>query len=98
MTDGLSIGGIPKRFLLTAGAVEGSTHINAFDAALVAAGVGDTNLVKLSSILPPGAEEIAPYPLPKGWLVSLAYGECVCSKPGALISAAVALHPINIVY
>ena len=54
------IGILPKRFFLTSGSGEASTELNAFDAALLAAKIGDTNLVKLSSILPPRAEEIEP--------------------------------------
>jgi arginine decarboxylase len=82
---------VPKRFFLTSGHGEASTELNAFDAALLKAGIGDTNLVKLSSILPPGAVEIAPYELTKGSLVPLAYSERVSSVPGTLISASVAV-------
>jgi len=84
-------GSLPKRFFLTSGYGEASTDLNAFDAALLKAGIGDTNLIKLSSILPPGAEQVEPYALPKGSLVPLAYGDRICSDPGATISAAVAV-------
>jgi len=82
---------LPKRFFLTSGSGEASTELNAFDAALLDAKIGDTNLVKLSSILPPRAEEIEPYELPKGSLVPLAYGDRVSSEPGTTISASVAV-------
>jgi arginine decarboxylase len=85
------LGPIPTRYFLCAGFGEASTELNAFDAALLSAGVGDTNLVKMSSILPPRATEIKPYELAKGSLVPLAYGEMTCDKPGTLISAAVAV-------
>jgi arginine decarboxylase len=85
------IGILPKRFFLTSGSGEASTELNAFDAALLDAKIGDTNLVKLSSILPPLAEEIEPYELPKGSLVPLAYGDRVSSEPGTTISASVAV-------
>ena len=84
-------GPLPTRFFLTSGAGEASTKLNAFDAALLAARVGDTNLVRLSSILPPGAGETEPYELPKGALVPIAYGELTSTTPGSLISAAVAV-------
>lgn len=84
-------GPLPKRYFLTAGSGEASTGLNAFDAALLAAKVGDTNLIKMSSILPPGAEEIQPYELPKGSFVPLAYGEMVSQDPGIIICAAVAV-------
>lgn len=41
---------------VTTGAGRGPTTIAAFDAALLAAGVGDVNLVALSSVIPPGAD------------------------------------------
>jgi len=85
------MGPVPTKFFLTAGSGDASTALNAFDAALLCAGVGDTNLVRLSSILPPGAEEIAPCNLVKGSLVPLAYGDMTSSEPGTLISAAVAV-------
>ncbi len=85
------LGILPKKFFLTAGSADASTELNAFDAALLRAGVGDTNLIKLSSILPPGAVEIEPYEPPKGSLVFLAYGERASAEPGTLISAAVAV-------
>ena len=37
----------------TAGHAEGGTALNAFDNALLAAGIGNINLIKISSILPP---------------------------------------------
>jgi arginine decarboxylase len=90
------IGILPKHFFLTSGSGEASTELNAFDAALLDAKIGDTNLVKMSSILPPLAEEIEPYELPKGSLVPLAYGDRTSSEPGTTISASVAVGiPVN---
>jgi arginine decarboxylase len=79
------------RFFLTSGYGEASTSLNAFDAALLKAKVGDTNLVKLSSILPPRCAEIEAYEFPKGSLVPLAYGALVSDDPGTVISASVAV-------
>jgi arginine decarboxylase len=42
----------------------GPTDLDAFDAALSAAGVGDYNLVELSSVLPAGAEPAVGAPVP----------------------------------
>jgi arginine decarboxylase len=84
-------GPLPTRFFLTSGSGDASTELNAFDAALLVARVGDTNLIKLSSILPPGAQQIDPFELPKGSMVPLAYGDRVSSEPGTVISAAVAV-------
>ena len=65
--------------------------MNAFDQALLDAGVGDVNLVRLSSILPPGCERVEPFSLPGGALVPTAYARIQSSKPGEVIAAAVAI-------
>mgnify|MGYP000855221642 CR=1 FL=1 len=84
-------GPLPTRYFLTAGSGEASTELNAFDAALLDAGVGDTNLIKMSSILPPGATLVEKHPLVRGAFVPLAYGDRVSDVPGQIISAAVAV-------
>ncbi len=84
-------GPLPTRYFLTAGAGEASTELNAFDAALLDAGVGDTNLIKMSSILPPGATLAEKHPLVRGSFVPLAYGDRTSDIPGQIISAAVAV-------
>jgi arginine decarboxylase len=73
----------------TAGSAEGSTPLNAFDNALLAAGIGNINLVRVSSILPPGVELV---PLPKivpGAIVPTAYSSMSSEVPGEVIAAAV---------
>ncbi len=48
-----------KRFYVSSGAGTSNTsQINAFDSALIRAGVGDINLIKVSSILPSGIEQV----------------------------------------
>lgn len=83
----------PTKFFLVSGSSEGFSLLNAFDGALLASGVGDTNLVKMSSILPPGCKEIKPppVPMPQGALVPVAYASRSSSNPGETISAAVAI-------
>lgn len=81
----------PDKFFLVAGYAEGPTALNAFDNALMKAGIGNTNLVRMSSILPPAATEISPCPLPLGALVPTAYAEESSAVPGTVISAAVAV-------
>lgn len=83
----------PNIYCLVKGAAEGHTRLNAFDKALLAAGVGDTNLMRMSSILPPAAEEnsINDIILPKGGLIPLAYATIDGTTPGRLISAAIAV-------
>jgi arginine decarboxylase len=83
----------PTKFFLVSGSSEGFSLLNAFDGALLASGVGDTNLVRMSSILPPGCGEVkpAPVPLPQGALVPVAYASLYSDVPGEIISAAVAI-------
>lgn len=83
----------PNSYCLVKGAAEGRTKLNAFDNALLEAGVGDTNLMRMSSILPPAAEEICVDELflPKGGLIPLAYATIDGTTPGRLISAAIAV-------
>ena len=45
------------RYTLVSGIGTGSTVLNAFDAALLSAGVGNFNLLRVSSILPPHSTE-----------------------------------------
>ena len=83
----------PTKFFLVSGSSEGFSLLNAFDGALLVSGVGDTNLVRMSSILPPGCVEVkpAPVPLPQGALVPTAYASINSDVPGEVISAAVAI-------
>lgn len=83
----------PTRFFLVSGSSEGFSLLNAFDGALLASGVGDTNLVRMSSILPPGCKEVnpPPVPMPQGALVPVAYASLYSDVPGEVISAAVAI-------
>jgi arginine decarboxylase len=73
----------------TAGHAEGGTTLNAFDNALLAAGIGNINLLKVSSILPP---EVPVVELPKikpGALVPTAYAAMTSETPGEIVAAAV---------
>lgn len=79
----------PKKFTLLAGAAEGGTKLNAFDNALLAAGIGNLNLLKVSSILPPEAEYVEELNISPGALTPTAYGTVAGEQPGELISAAV---------
>jgi len=79
----------PKKFFLTAAAAEGHNHLTAFDNALLKGGIGNINLIRVSSILPPSAEYDPDLVIPPGALVPTAYGFIVSETPGDLISAAV---------
>ncbi len=80
----------PKFACLVSGASEGETELNAFDNALLEAGIGDINLVKVSSIMPPGVEVVDKLnPLPRGAFLPVVYAAVSSSSPGTVISAAV---------
>jgi arginine decarboxylase len=81
----------PTQFFLVSGTSDGYTRLNAFDGALLSAGIGNTNLVRMSSIVPPHCEQIRPIPLPPGALVPVAYASITCDVPGEMISAGVAV-------
>jgi arginine decarboxylase len=81
----------PTHYFLVSGASEGFTSLNAFDGALLSAGIGDTNIVKMSSIVPPRCQLISPVPLPPGSLVPTAYASITSDVPGQIISSAVAV-------
>jgi arginine decarboxylase len=80
---------IPTKYNLVAGSSEGSTLLNAFDGALLNAGAGNLNLVRVSSVLPPRATYDENLIIPLGNLVPTAYGAIESDKHGSIISAAV---------
>ncbi|MFQ5848633.1 MAG: pyruvoyl-dependent arginine decarboxylase [Candidatus Methylomirabilales bacterium] len=79
----------PVSYTLAAGAAEGPTPLNAFDNALLAAGIGNVNLMRVSSILPPGAKYVEALQIPPGSLVPTAYCTWTSGIPGERIAAAV---------
>jgi len=82
---------MPTRYFLSSGTSEGYMPLNAFDGALLQAGIGNTNLVRMSSIVPPHCKRVAPIPLPPGALVPAAYAAITSDTPGEIVSAAVAI-------
>jgi len=79
----------PRKFTIVAGHAEGNTKLTAFDKALLNAGIGNLNLLKVSSILPPNAEYVERLEIPPGSLTPTAYGSCVSDIAGQVIAAAV---------
>jgi len=73
----------------TAGHAEGGTILNAFDNALLAAGLGNVNLIKVSSIVPPGVEIVELPKIKPGALVPTAYAAMTSDVPGQTVAAAV---------
>jgi len=82
--------GLPEKYFPFAACAHAETILTAFDRALQKTNISDYNLVKVSSIIPPGARESRP-DLPKGSLLPVAYGVITSDREGAFISAAVAV-------
>ena len=58
---------VPTKFFIThSSAVSETSDLNAFDKALLKAGIGELNLVSVSSVIPIGAERIEPREMPMG--------------------------------
>ncbi len=88
--DDSSLVPIPSRFFVTSGrAINKTSELNAFDLALLKAGIGEQNLVSVSSILPNGIKQIERKPIPMG-----AVTHCVLARhaggEGEVISAGIA--------
>jgi len=67
---------IPKKYFITSGkAVSEVSGLNAFDLALMSAGIGEQNLVAVSSVIPEGSERIDPVRIEMG-----AVTHCVISQ------------------
>jgi arginine decarboxylase len=81
----------PEKYFLTTGISEGYTTLNAFDGALMDAGIGNTNLVKMSSICPPRCTEVKRITIPHGSLVPVAYAGITSDNTGEIIAAGVAI-------
>lgn len=76
---------------LTSGNAEGPTMLNAFDNALLNAGIGDINLIKVSSIIPPGSELVE---LPKfrpGEMINTVLSYVSSDNEGDLLCAVIAV-------
>jgi arginine decarboxylase len=91
LKEGSEVLSRPTKYCLTAASAEGKTELTAFDNALLAAGVGNLNLLRVSSILPPRCELMTRPSIPEGSLLPIAYGSIESSNPGELIAAAVAV-------
>lgn len=79
------------RIAIVSGKDEGPTKLNAFDNALREAGIGDVNLIKVSSMLS-GNVEICDLPkLKPGAMVNCVLSKITSNNPGDEITAVVAV-------
>ena len=77
----------------TAGDAEGVTELNSFDNALLAAGIGNLNLVKLSSICPANVQilQARPKGIEEGALAPTVYTCMKSDTPGDVVAAAIGI-------
>ncbi|MDR5683178.1 MAG: arginine decarboxylase, pyruvoyl-dependent [Armatimonadota bacterium] len=79
----------PKAITIAAGAAEGATEINAFDHALMDAGIANLNLLRVTSILPAGVRVVPMRGITEGMLMPAVYARIASHVPGERIAAAV---------
>ena len=84
---------IPKRVFLTKGVGKHKEKLASFEAALRDAGIAPFNIVRVSSILPPGAKILSRTKglqyLSPGEIVHTVMAECSTNEPHRLIAAAI---------
>lgn len=84
---------IPKLVFLTCGVGHGETELTAFDVALLDSGIGNLNLMKVTSVFPPGArianlDEVT-FEIPRGALIPTVYTRSIHSTRGFIIASAI---------
>ncbi len=80
----------PKRFFIVSGNSEGFSKLNSFDCALLNAKIGNMNLIKISSIIPPFCHPVKFIKIPQGSFIPVAYASITSDMTGQYISAGVA--------
>lgn len=80
---------------ITSGKAEGPTKLNAFDNALLDAGIGDVNLIKVSSITPAGAEMVGLPKFPAGKMVNVVLSYVSSDREGDELCAVIAVATSN---
>jgi arginine decarboxylase len=88
---GFFCGPAPKTLFLTSGAAEGGSSLNAFDNALLNADIGDLNLIKVSSIAPPGIKVVDQFSIEPGTIVPVVYTSMISHQAGERIACAIAV-------
>jgi arginine decarboxylase len=81
--------GLPRLIHLASGSSEGRTPLNAFDNALLAAGIHNLNLLRVSSIVPRDARFGDMPSLPVGTITPCVYTYATSNVPGEMVSACV---------
>ncbi|MBI5680147.1 MAG: arginine decarboxylase, pyruvoyl-dependent [Methanobacterium sp.] len=79
------------KIAITSGKAEGPSKLNAFDNALLDAGIGDVNLIKVSSIIPKGSKFVELPKLEAGAMINCVLAHSTSDNKGDIISAAIAV-------
>jgi arginine decarboxylase len=82
---------VPKAVSIAAGAGEGPTDLNAFDRALMDAGIADLNFLRVTSVFPQGARVVSMRPYTPGMLMPAVYARISRHTPGERIAAAIGI-------
>lgn len=80
---------LPRSVSVAAGAGEGPTDLNAFDHALMDAGIANLNFLRVTSVFPMGAKVVPMRPFTPGLLMPAVYSRISRHTPGECIAAAV---------
>jgi arginine decarboxylase len=81
---------VPTRFFVTSGkGINKTSELNAFDLALLQAGIGDQNLVSVSSVLPIGIRQTERVPIARGAITHAVLAR-YSGGEGEVISAGIA--------
>ena len=83
----------PNAIWPTKGHAEGATLLNAFDNALLAAGIGNLNLMKLSSIVPANVTvlDARPTTFEHGALLPCVFSRVESDVPGEMLAAGIGI-------
>jgi arginine decarboxylase len=76
---------------ITSGKAEGPTRLNAFDNALLDAGIGDINIIKVSSIISAGADLVELPDFRPGDMVNCVLAYASSDQEGDLLCATIAI-------
>lgn len=79
------------KIAITSGNAEGPSKLNAFDNALLDAGIGDVNLIKVSSIIPKGSKFVEIPKLEAGAMINCVLAHSASNNKGDIITAAIAV-------
>jgi len=80
---------------ITSGKAEGPSKLNAFDNALLDAGIGDVNLIKVSSILPADSKFAELPELKAGDMINCVLAHAASNRKGDIITAVIAAATSN---